>query len=112
MHSDKQSVTIFTNPPESAMVIDNYLHLTAPDTVTLSSKGNHLAQASKAGYEPASLKIDRTWSWWVVGDIFGCLIISSPLCIMHDIDQGSYYTFDDKIYLTLDRQTTEPLPLK
>ena len=27
MHSDKQSVTIFTNPPETAVVIDDYLHL-------------------------------------------------------------------------------------
>jgi hypothetical protein len=28
---------------------------------------------------------------------------------MHDIDQGGYYTFDDKIYLTLDRRTaSEP----
>jgi hypothetical protein len=112
MHSDKQSVTIFTNPPESTVVIDDYLHFTAPGTVTLSRKGNHLAQANKYGYEQASLKIDRNWSWWVVGDIFGCLIIFSPLCIMHDIDKGGYYTFDDKIYLTLDRRTTEPLPLK
>ncbi len=28
---------------------------------------------------------------------------------MNDIDQGGYYTFDDKIYLTLDRRTaSEP----
>jgi hypothetical protein len=70
---------------------------------------NHLAQANKDGYEPISLKIDRTWSWWVVGDIFGCLVIFSPIRIMHDIDQGGYYTFDDKIYVTLNRSvTSEP----
>ena len=79
MHSDKQSVTIFTNPPETAVVIDDYLHLTAPGTVTLSRKGNHLAQVNRDGYEPTSFKIDRTWSWWVVGDIFGCLVIFSPI---------------------------------
>ena len=111
MHSDKQSVAIFTNPPESAVVIDQYLHLTAPGIVTLSRKGDHLAQVKKDGYEPASLKIDRTWSWWVVGDIFGCLIVFSPLCIMHDIDQGGYYTFDDKIYLTLNRHTISEPPV-
>jgi hypothetical protein len=105
MHSDKQSVTIFTNPPETSVVIDNYLHLTAPGTVTLSRKDNHVAQANKDGYESISLKIDRTWSWWVVGDIFGCLIIFSPFCIMHDIDQGGYYTFDDKVYVTLNRNS-------
>lgn len=34
----------------------------------------------------------------------------SPFCIMHDIDQGGYYTFDDKIYLTLDQKSDTPLP--
>jgi hypothetical protein len=29
---------------------------------------------------------------------------------MHDIDQGGYYTFDDKIYLTLNRRMTSELP--
>ena len=62
MHSDKQSVTIFTNPPETSVVIDNYLHLTAPGTVTLSRKDNHVAQANKDGYESISLKIHRTRS--------------------------------------------------
>jgi PEGA domain-containing protein len=89
MHSDKQSVTIFTNPPEASVVIDDYLHLTAPGTVTLSRKGNHLARVNRQGFEPTSLKIDRTWSWWVPGDIFGCLVIFSPICIMNDIDQGA-----------------------
>jgi hypothetical protein len=113
MHSDKQSVTIFTNPPEASVVIDDYLHLTAPGTVTLSRKGNHLAQVKKEGFQPTLLKIDRTWSWWVLGDIFGCLVIFSPICIMNDMDQGGYYTFDDNIYLTLDRLTgSEPAPSK
>ena len=61
---------------------------------------------NKDGYEPTSFKIDRTWSWWVVVDIFGCLIIFSSFCIMHDIDQGGYYTFDDKVYVTLNRHSS------
>ena len=61
MHSDKQSVTIFTNPPGTSVLIDNYLQLTAPGTVTLSRKGDHVAPANKDGYEPTSFKIDRTW---------------------------------------------------
>ena len=67
------------------------------------------AQVNKEGFEPTSLKIDRTWSWWVVEDIFCCLVIFSPFCIMHNIAQGGYYTFDDKIYLTLDQKSAEPL---
>ena len=111
MHSDKQSVTIFTNPTEASVIIDEYLHLTVPGTVTLSRKGNHIAHVKREGFEPILLKIDRTWSWWVLGDIFGCLVIFSPICIMNDMDQGGYYTFDDKIYLTLDR-LNPPAPSK
>jgi len=44
--------------------------------------------------------------------VLGCAIIFSPLCIMHDIDEGGYYTFDEKIYFTLDRKTSEPVPTK
>jgi hypothetical protein len=62
IHSDKQSVTIFTNPTENAVVIDDYLHLTAPGAVTLSHKVNHLAQVNKNNYKPTSLGIYRTWS--------------------------------------------------
>jgi hypothetical protein len=36
MHAYKQSVTIFTNPPETSVLIDNNIQLTAPGTVTLS----------------------------------------------------------------------------
>ena len=78
--------------------------------MTLSRKGDYLAQVNKEDFDPTSLKIDRTWSWWVVGDFFGCPVIFSPFCIMHDIDQGGYYTFDDKIYLTFDRRRASEPP--
>lgn len=112
MHGDHQSVTVFTTPPEANVVIDERIHLVAPGTVSLNRKGNHHAVATKDGYDPTAMTLSRTWSWWIVADVFGCLIVFSPFCIMHDIDEGGYYTFDDKIYLTLDRRVAEPLPLK
>lgn len=112
MHGDHQSVTIFTTPPDANVVIDERIQLLAPGTVSLNRKGNHHAVATKDGYDPTALTLSRTWSWWVVGDVFGCLIVFSPFCIMHDIDEGGYYTFDDKVYVTLDRRAAEPLPLK
>jgi hypothetical protein len=110
MHGDHQSVTIVTTPPESQVVIDERVELLAPGTVSLSRKGNHTAVASKAGYETTGMTLSRTWSWWVLGDVFGCLILFSPLCIMHDIDEGGYYTFEDTVYLMLDRPATASLP--
>lgn len=112
MHGDHQSVTLFTTPADTAVVVDDTIHMLAPGTLTLSRKTDHSATFAKDGYDPAAYTITRTWSWWVVGDVFACAIIFSPLCIMHDIDEGGYYTFDDKIYFTLDRKTTEPLPTK
>lgn len=112
MHGDHQSVTLFTTPTDAKVVVDDVVHLLAPGTVTLSRKADHSATFAKDGYDSATYTIKRTWSWWVVGDVLGCAIIFSPLCIMHDIDEGGYYTFDEKIYFTLDRKTAEPVPTK
>lgn len=112
MHGDHQSVTIFTTPPDANVVVDERVHLLAPGTVSLNRKGNHHAVATKDGYDPTAMTLSRTWSWWVVADVFGCLIVFSPLCIMEDIDDGGYYTFDDKIYITLDQKSAAPLPDK
>lgn len=112
MHGDHQSVTLFTTPADTKVVVDDLVHMLAPGTVNLSRKSDHSATFAKEGYDSATYTIKRTWSWWVVGDVLGCAIIFSPLCIMHDIDEGGYYTFDDKIYFTLDRKTAEPAPAK
>ncbi|ALA60098.1 PEGA domain-containing protein [Nitrospira moscoviensis] len=111
-HGDHQSVTIFTTPPDAAVVVDERVHLLAPGTVSLNRKGNHHAVATKDGYESAVMTLSRTWSWWLLGDVFGCLIVFSPFCIMHDIDEGGYYTFDDTIYITLDRKSAAWAPVK
>jgi hypothetical protein len=111
-HGDHQSVTIFTTPPEATVVIDGRVHLLAPGTVSLNRKGNHQAVATMDGYDAAVMTLARTWSWWVLGDVFGCLIIFSPFCIISDIDNGGYYTFDDKVYLTLNQKASGSLQTK
>jgi len=109
-HGDHQSVTIFTTPLDAQVVVDDRIHLLAPGTVSLSRKGDHQAVVTKEGYESKTLPLSRTWSWWVLGDIFGCAIIFSPACISSDKDEGGYYTFEDKIYVTLEQKTTVSLP--
>ena len=111
-HGDHQSVTIFTTPPDATVVVDERVHLIAPGTVSLNRKSNHHAVATKDGYDPTAMTLSRTWSWWILGDVFGCLIVFSPFCIMHDIDEGGYYPFDDKIYITLDQKASGSLPSK
>ncbi|WHZ15871.1 MAG: hypothetical protein OJF52_002717 [Nitrospira sp.] len=104
MHSDKQSVTIFSLPPGAKVTVDSYLHVTAPGTVSLSRKSDHVAVAYKEGYEPTELKIQRSWSWWVLGDVFGCFIVFSPFCLYKDVHDGGFYTFDDEVYLSMDQR--------
>jgi len=109
-HGGYQSVTIFTTPLDAQVIIDERVHLLAPGTVSLSRKDDHQAVITKEGYEPKTMALTRTWSWWVIGDIFGCAIIFSPACISTDKDNGGYYTFDDKIYVTLEQKSAASLP--
>ena len=104
-HGGYQSVTIFTTPLDAQVLIDDRVHLLAPGTVSLSRKDDHQVIITKEGYEPKTMALTRTWSWWVIGDIFGCAIIFSPACISTDKDNGGYYTFDDKVYVTLEQTT-------
>ena len=95
-HGGYQSVTIFTTPLDAQVIIDERVHLLAPGTVSLSRKDDHQVVITKEGYEPKTVALTRTWSWWVIGDIFGCAIIFSPACISTDKENGGYYTFKDK----------------
>ncbi|MDH4084375.1 MAG: hypothetical protein OEV99_12345 [Nitrospira sp.] len=104
-HGGYQSVTIFTTPLDSQVVIDDRVHLLAPGTVSLSRKDDHQAVITKEGYEPKTMALTRTWSWWVIGDIFGCAIIFAPACISTDKENGGYYIFEDKVFVTLEQTT-------
>ncbi|MEK6785688.1 MAG: hypothetical protein AABY61_09425 [Nitrospirota bacterium] len=101
-HGNHQSVTIFTTPLDAQVVVDDRVQLLTPGTVSLNRKDDHQAVITKDGYEPKTMAITRTWSWWVLGDIVGCAIIFSPACISTDKDNGGYYTFEDKVYVTLE----------
>ncbi|QPD05170.1 MAG: hypothetical protein Nkreftii_002944 [Candidatus Nitrospira kreftii] len=109
-HGGYQSVTIFTSPLDAQVIIDERVHLLAPGTVSLSRKDDHQAVITKEGYEPKTMALTRTWSWWVIGDIFGCAIIFSPACISTDKDNGGYYTFKDKVYVTLEQKSAGLVP--
>ncbi len=104
-HGDHQSVTIFTTPLNAQVVVDDRVQLLAPGTVSLNRKEDHQAIISKEGYDPQTIAILRTRSWWMLGDIFGCAIIFYHACISTDKDNGGYYTFEDKVYVTLEQKS-------
>jgi hypothetical protein len=99
MHSDHQSVRIFSTPSDAKVVVDDLYHLTTIGTVNLSRLENHTAVFEKDGYEPATVKIERYMSQWIWWNIF-----CGPgiyWCVKSDLDQGGFYTFDDDIHVTL-----------
>ncbi|MDC8449050.1 MAG: hypothetical protein LV473_11910 [Nitrospira sp.] len=87
-HGDHQSVAIFTTPLDVQVVVDDRVHLLASGTVSLNRKEDHLAVITKEGYEPKTMTLTKTWSWWVLGDILGCAIFFAPTCISTDKDNG------------------------
>lgn len=101
MHGDHQSVLIMSTPTGANITIEEHLRVTTPGTVSLSRKGNYTAVVEKEGFEPTTIQIDRSWSWWVIGDVLGCLIVFAPFCIHKDVHDGGFYTFDDEIAVAL-----------
>jgi hypothetical protein len=99
LHSDHQSVRIFSDPGEAKVVIDGRFHLTTAGTVNLSRFTDHTAVIEKEGYEPMTLKIERSmskqvwWNLWCLPAIYWC--------IKSDREDGGYWTFDDDIHVTL-----------
>ena len=60
MHGDHQSVTLFTTPADTKVVVDDLVHMLAPGTVNLSRKSDHSATFAKDGYDSATYTIKRT----------------------------------------------------
>lgn len=98
-HGDHQSVTLYTDPPEADVVIDERVHVTAPGKVSLNRKEDHTARIEKAGYEPMTVRIERSMSNWVYAD--GICLIFIYWCVKSDRQDGGFWTFDDEVHVQL-----------
>jgi hypothetical protein len=104
LHSNHQSVRIFSEPSEARVVVDDRIHLTTAGTVNLSRFTDHMAVIEKDGYEPVTLKIERSMSTRVWFNA-GCLVFVY-WCVKSDREDGGYWTFDDDIYVTLTKRAS------
>ncbi len=110
MNSDHQSVRIFSTPGEAKVVIDDRFHLTTAGTVNLSRFTDHTAVIEKEGYEPVTVKIERSmskqvlWNLWCLPAIYWC--------VKGDREDGGFWTFDNDIEITLTKRagTAPPQP--
>ncbi len=102
IHSNHQSVRIFSTPSEARVVVDDRVHLTTTGTVDLSRFTDHMAVIEKEGYEPVTIKIERSMSKRVWLNAW-CLVFAY-WCVQSDREDGGYWTFDDDIYVTLTKR--------
>ena len=94
MHSDKQSVTIFSLPPGANVIVNRYLHVAAPGTVSLQPEIRPPCSGGrrKATRNRKNLKFGGPGpggSWATCSD---ALVIFSPFCIYKDVHEGGFYT--------------------
>jgi hypothetical protein len=108
VHGDHQSVRLFSTPNGAKVVVDNRFHAITAGTVNLSRFEDHTAVFEKEGYEPLTLKIERSMSghvWWN----FFCLP-AMYWCVKNDRENGGFWTFDDDIHVTLTKRAAAPPP--
>lgn len=102
LHSDHQSVRIFSEPGEAKVTVDDRFHLTTAGTVSLSRFTDHIAVIEKEGYEPVTLKIERHMSGWVWWNAWCLIFVYS--CVKSDREDGGFWKFDDDIEVTLTKR--------
>lgn len=114
LHSNHQSIRIFSEPSEAKVVVDGRFHLTTAGTVNLSRQADHIAVIEKDGYEPVTIKIERYRSGLVW--LNGWCLLWVYSCVKSDREDGGYWTFDDDVSVILTKrgsavESATPLPL-
>jgi len=110
LHSNHQSVRIFSEPGDAKITVDDRFHLSSAGTVNLSRFTDHTAVIEKEGYEPVTLIIERHmskqvwWNLWCLPAIYWC--------VKSDREDGGFWTFDEDIEVTLTKRanTSPPKP--
>jgi hypothetical protein len=108
INSDHQSVRIFSTPSEAKVTVDDRFHLTTVGTVNLSRFSDHTAVIEKEGYEPVTIKIERSMSKKVWLNAW-CLIFVYA-CVKSDREDGGFWTFDDDIHVELTKRAERTPP--
>jgi len=108
LHADHQSVRIFSEPGEAKVTVDDRFHLTTAGTVNLSRFTDHTAVIEKEGYEPVTVKIERSMSKQVLLNLL-CLP-AVYWCVKSDREDGGFWTFDNDIEVTLTKRADASPP--
>lgn len=102
VNSPTQAVLITSDPPDATAVVDDRIRLQTPGKASISRQSSHTVVIRKAGYQPVKVELTRGASAWALLDVL-CLPVLF-YCLSHDLDAGGFYTFTDRLHVTLSKR--------
>ncbi len=95
-----QKVTITSDPPGAAVLVDGQSYGVTPAEVPLSRKTEHVVQLQHPGYEPVQVSLKRTLNPWLLGNV----VVGGFLGIVVDVCTGATHSLSpDTLNLKLQR---------
>jgi len=91
INGTKQNIRI-NSDPTGAQVSINGIKYTTPAVVKLKRGSNHSLTFTKEGYKPVTMKIDKEFNSWVLGN----LIFGGIIGIIVDFADGAAYKLSPK----------------
>lgn len=102
MHGGNQSVGFSSNPSGAQVYVDNQVVGVTPVTATLSRKDQHLVRVEMQGYAPYEMRLNRSMSGWVWGNL---LIGGIPGLAIDAISGAIYKLTPNEVNASLTRPT-------
>jgi hypothetical protein len=98
IHGTTQNIDISSAPDDAMVWVDGARIGTTPARLTLKRGDIHLIQLEKEGYKNATIKIDKSVSAWIIGNVvFGGLIG----CGIDFISGGAYELKPERVDVNL-----------
>jgi len=102
-----KKITITSEPPGAAIVVDGQPFGATPAIVKLSRKSDHQVAIHMTGYEPAALTIHQRFNPWFAGN----LLIGGLVGMVIDLCTGATYTLSpDEVVVKLRPEPSVPAP--
>ena len=97
MDGRKEVVSIRSNPTGARVSVDGVPTGITPFEVALSHKSRHEIKFQMPGYQEAIRYTDRTFNWWIVGNIF----LGAIPAVFIDLAYGNQHKFDSDVISAL-----------
>lgn len=103
IHGSSQDIQFASSPDDAEVWIDGSKMGDTPTKVSLKRKNEYLVTVKKDGYKESTVKIERSTSAWLIGNIiFGGI----PGCVIDLITGGAYDLSPERVDVSLTKIAT------